>query len=49
MQTEADRFKELYDVEKHVMAVDGGVLVEDPYPAPRGAPRRGTGAPGLRA
>ena len=33
MQTEADRFKELYDVEKHVMAVDGGVLVEDPYPA----------------
>ena len=33
MQSEADRFKELYDVEKHVMAVDGGVLVEDPYPA----------------
>ena len=33
MRSEADRFKELYDVEKHVMAVDGGVLVEDPYPA----------------
>lgn len=32
MRSEADRFKELYDVEKHVMAVDGGVLVEDPYP-----------------
>ena len=31
--TEADRFRELYDVEKYVMAVDGGVLVEDPYPA----------------
>jgi cytochrome P450 len=33
MTTEADRFKELYDVEKHVRATDGGVLVEDPYPA----------------
>jgi cytochrome P450 len=32
MRSEADRFKELYDVEKHVMAVDGGILVEDPYP-----------------
>ena len=31
--TEAERFKELYDVERHVMATDGGVLVEDPYPA----------------
>ena len=30
---EAERFKELYDVERHVMATDGGVLVEDPYPA----------------
>ena len=33
VQSEADRFKELYDVEQHVMATDGGVLVEDPYPA----------------
>jgi cytochrome P450 len=33
MRSEADRFKDLYDVEKHVMAVDGGILVEDPYPA----------------
>lgn len=31
--TEAERFKELYDVERHVMATDGGILVEDPYPA----------------
>ncbi len=30
---EAERFKELYDVERHVMATDGGILVEDPYPA----------------
>lgn len=30
---EAERFKALYDVERHVMATDGGVLVEDPYPA----------------
>jgi cytochrome P450 len=30
---EAERFKQLYDVERHVMATDGGVLVEDPYPA----------------
>jgi len=28
----AERFKELYDVERHVMATDGGILVEDPYP-----------------
>jgi cytochrome P450 len=28
-----DRFKQLYDVERHVMATDGGILVEDPYPA----------------
>jgi cytochrome P450 len=27
-----ERFKELYDVERHVMATDGGILVEDPYP-----------------
>ena len=33
VQSEADRFKELYDVERHVMATDGGILVEDPYPA----------------
>jgi cytochrome P450 len=32
MRSEADRFKELYDVEQHVMAVDGGILVENPYP-----------------
>jgi cytochrome P450 len=30
---EAERFRELYDVERHVMATDGGILVEDPYPA----------------
>ena len=30
---EAERFKQLYDVERHVMATDGGILVEDPYPA----------------
>jgi cytochrome P450 len=30
---EAARFAELYDVEKHVAAMNGGVLVEDPYPA----------------
>ncbi len=30
---EAERFKVLYDVERHVMATDGGILVEDPYPA----------------
>jgi cytochrome P450 len=29
---EAERFKELYDVERHVRATDGGILVEDPYP-----------------
>jgi cytochrome P450 len=27
-----ERFKHLYDVERHVMATDGGILVEDPYP-----------------
>jgi cytochrome P450 len=31
-KSHADRFKELYDVERHVMATDGGILVEDPYP-----------------
>jgi cytochrome P450 len=30
---EAERFRTLYDVERHVMATDGGILVEDPYPA----------------
>jgi cytochrome P450 len=30
---EAERFRELYDVERHVRATDGGILVEDPYPA----------------
>lgn len=30
---EAERLKVLYDVERHVMAMDGGILVEDPYPA----------------
>ena len=30
---ESERFKRLYDVERHVMATDGGVLIEDPYPA----------------
>jgi cytochrome P450 len=29
----ADRFQELYDVERHVKTTDGGILVEDPYPA----------------
>lgn len=33
MQSDAERFRDLYDVEKHVVSVDGGVLVEDPYPA----------------
>ena len=46
MATEADRFKELYDVERHVMTTDGGILVEDPYPAVRRAAGRGTGARG---
>jgi cytochrome P450 len=32
-QAEAARFRELYDVERHVMATDGGILVDDPYPA----------------
>ncbi|MFI5047061.1 MAG: cytochrome P450 [Acidimicrobiia bacterium] len=32
-KSEADRFRELYDVERYVTAIDGGVLVEDPYPA----------------
>jgi cytochrome P450 len=32
-RSRAERFKELYDVERHVMATDGGILVEDPYPA----------------
>ena len=31
--SERERFEHLYDVEKHVMATDGGILVEDPYPA----------------
>jgi cytochrome P450 len=30
--TEAKRYQELYDVERHVLATDGGILVEDPYP-----------------
>jgi cytochrome P450 len=30
---ERERFEQLYDVERHVMATDGGILVEDPYPA----------------
>lgn len=29
---EAERFEKLYDVEKYVVAMSGGVLVEDPYP-----------------
>ena len=29
----AERFKEIYDVERHVMATDGGILVDNPYPA----------------
>lgn len=32
-KTDDERFKELYDVEAHVRATDGGILVEDPYPA----------------
>lgn len=32
-RSEEDRIKEMYDVEAHVMATDGGILVEDPYPA----------------
>ena len=28
-----ERFRRIYDVERHVMATDGGVLVDDPYPA----------------
>lgn len=32
-RSESDRFKDLYNVEKYVMQVDGGILVEDPYPA----------------
>ena len=31
-EAEADQFKQLYDVERHVMKTDGGILVEDPYP-----------------
>jgi len=31
--SERQRFEDLYDVERHVMATDGGILVEDPYPA----------------
>jgi cytochrome P450 len=30
--SERERFQDLYDVERHVMATDGGILVEDPYP-----------------
>ena len=33
VQTDTERFKNLYDVEKHVRTTDGGILVEDPYPA----------------
>lgn len=33
MRSEAERLKDMYDVERHVMATDGGILVEDPYPA----------------
>ncbi|HLG66956.1 MAG TPA: cytochrome P450 [Acidimicrobiales bacterium] len=32
-KADAERFRVLYDVERHVMATDGGILVEDPYPA----------------
>lgn len=32
-EVEAARFADLYDVEKHVAALNGGVLIEDPYPA----------------
>ena len=49
VQSEADRFKELYDVERHVMATDGGILVEDPYPAFAELRDDGAGAQGLRA
>lgn len=31
-QSADERFKHLYDVERHAMRVDGGILVEDPYP-----------------
>ena len=31
--SERERFEDLYDVERHVMATDGGILFEDPYPA----------------
>jgi len=31
--TERERFEHLYDVERHVIATDGGILVENPYPA----------------
>jgi cytochrome P450 len=31
--TDREKFEHLYDVERHVMATDGGILVEDPYPA----------------
>ncbi len=31
--SERERFDDLYDVERHVRATDGGILVEDPYPA----------------
>ncbi len=33
MTSDDERFRQLYDVERHVMATDGGILVEDPYPA----------------
>lgn len=33
VQTDTERFKNLYDVEKHVTTTDGGILVENPYPA----------------
>ena len=49
VRSEADRFKELYDVEKHVMAIDGGILVEDPYPAFAELRAQAAGAPGLGA
>ena len=49
MQSEADRFKDLYDVEKHVMAIDGGILVEDPYPAFAELRAKARGAQGLGA
>ena len=31
--SERERFEDLYDFERHVTATDGGILVEDPYPA----------------